>query len=274
MTPPVSRTGRKKSGFKRGRLKGDATTRLKGDATLFICIKCFTALGLPMPRLARTVIANIPYHVTQRGNRRENVFFTDDGRRTYLTWLSQYAEQHHVDILAYCLMPNHVHLVAVPATQDGLQLLLKPLHMRHAQRVNRLQGWHGHVWQGRYFSSALDEEYLWAAIGYVERNPVRARLVRKAESYAWSSAAGHCGLRDDPVLTTRKYWRKQFEARDNWSAWLAEKDAPERLEIIRRNTDKGLPCGADAFLRKMEKIAGRPLSYRPQGRPQKAQEKA
>ncbi len=93
-----------------------------------------------MPRLPRSVFANLPHHVTQRGNRREDIFFTDEDREIYLTWLKEYSEKHQVEILAYCLMSNHVHLVAVPSSEDGLQRVLKPLHMRYAQRVNRING--------------------------------------------------------------------------------------------------------------------------------------
>ncbi len=223
-----------------------------------------------MPRLARSVIANLPHHITQRGNRREDVFFTDEDRQTYLMWLGEYAEKHAVEILAYCLMSNHIHLVAVPSDEAGLQRALKPLHMRYAQRLNRAQGCCGHVWQGRYFSSALDEDYLWAAIRYVERNPVRARLVRKAENYAWSSAAAHCGMRDDPLLSRQKQWRRRFEEMGDWADFLAVPDEPTKLEILRRNVDKGLPCGSERFIRKIEKIAGRTLMFKPQGRPSKA----
>jgi len=226
-----------------------------------------------MPRLARTVCAQVPHHITQRGNRREQVFFTDDDRHAYLGWLKEYAEKHEVDILAYCLMTNHIHLVAVPKTEDGLQQALKPLHMRYAQRINRTRGWKGHLWQGRFFSCALDEAYLLAAIGYVERNPLRARMVRKAENYRWSSAGAHCGLRQDDVLTTKSSWRKQFEAIGDWSAWLAEGDAPQQLEVLRRNAEKGLPCGSEKFIRKLEKLTGRALQYRPRGRPRKDDEK-
>lgn len=226
-----------------------------------------------MPRLARSVCAQVPHHITQRGNRREQVFFTDEDRQAYLGWLKEYAEKHEVDILAYCLMTNHIHLVAVPRTEDGLQQTLKPLHMRYAQRINRTRGWKGHLWQGRFFSSALDEAYLWAAIRYVERNPVRARLVRKAENYRWSSAAAHCRLVHDDVLTTNSSWRKQFEAIGDWSAWLAQRDEPQELEVLRRNADKGLPCGSEKFIRKLEKLTGRGLHYRPQGRPRKNDEK-
>ena len=122
-----------------------------------------------MQRLARSVFAQVPHHITQRGNRRDPVFFTDEDRRhAYLDWLSEYAGNNEVEVLAYCLMTNHIHMVAVPKTEDGLQRALKPLHMRYAQRINRSRGWKGHLWQGRFFSSALDETYLWAAIRYVE----------------------------------------------------------------------------------------------------------
>jgi putative transposase len=130
-----------------------------------------------MPRQARTVFAGVPHHIIQRGNRREDVFYIDEDRDTYLGWL---------------------------------QSVFKPLHMRYAQRFNRQRGCKGHVWQGRYFSSALDEHYLWSAIRYVERNPVRAKMVKKAENYAWSSAAAHCERYAGNVLTTKECWKKQF----------------------------------------------------------------
>ena len=227
-----------------------------------------------MPRLARVVFAGLPHHVTQRGNRRERVFFGDEDRRTYLAWLKEYCDAHGVAVLGYCLMPNHVHLVAVPAAEDGLERALKPLHMRHAQRVNRARGWHGHLWQGRFFSSPLDEEYMWAALRYVERNPVRAKMVRRAENYRWSSAGAHCGLREDPLLTTARTWRERLSAVKDWSAWLAEGDEAEELATLRRNVDKGLPCGAESFLDRLEKLAGRPLRVRPIGRPRRLEQAA
>ena len=125
------------------------------------------------------------------------------------------------------------------------------------------------MWQGRFFSSALDEDYLWAAVRYVERNPVRARMVRKAENYRWSSASAHCGARPDAVLTTKPLWRRQFEAIGDWSVWLSQGDEPEKLEVLRRNADKGLPCGSGKFIQKLEKLTGQALQYRPRGRPRK-----
>ena len=139
--------------------------------------------------------------------------------------------------------------------------------MRYAQRINRQWEWKGHLWQGRFFSSTLDEAYLWAAIRYVERNPVRAKIVRKAQNYPWSSAAAHCGLREDPVLTKRALWRNEFKSIRRWSAWLAEGDAPQQLDVLRRHVERGLPCGSMKFIQRLEKLTGCSLQFRPRGRP-------
>ena len=210
--------------------------------------------------------------MTQRGNRREDVFFTDEDREAYLSWLKEYSDKHQVEILAYCLMTNHIHLVAVPATEDGLQRVLKPLHMRYAQRINRERGWKGHLWQGRFFSSPLDDAYLWAAVRYVERNPVRAGMVKRAENYRWSSAAAHCGKEIDSLITLKSSWNKKFSSIDDWSAWLAEGDEKEEIQTLRRNIEKGLPCGTKGFIKRLGKLVGRELEYRPQGRPRKVEE--
>ena len=225
-----------------------------------------------MPRLPRTVFAGIPHHITQRGNRRDDVFFSDEDRRAYLLWLKEYSEKSGVEMLAYCLMTNHVHLVAVPTTDDGLQRMLKPLHMRYAQRINRAQNWKGHIWQGRFFSSPLDESYLWAAVRYVERNPVRAGMIDRAENYQWSSAAAHCGNRPDGVLDLESRWNKQFAVVEDWSAWLSEGDEIEKVRILKQNAEKGLPCGNSDFVQRLGLKVGRLLEFRPQGRPRKTED--
>ncbi|MHB1100107.1 MAG: transposase, partial [Burkholderiales bacterium] len=201
--------------------------------------------------------------------RRDDVFFTDEDREAYLLWLKEYSDKSKVEVLAYCLMTNHVHLVAVPETDDGLQRMLKPLNMRYAQRINRAQNWKGHVWQGRFFSSPLDDDYLWATVRYVERNPVRAGIVDRAENYRWSSAAAHCGIRSDGVLDLKSRWSKQFAAVEDWSAWLSEADEMEKVRILRQNSEKGLPCGNLDFIQRLGLIVGRMLEFRPQGRPRK-----
>ena len=114
------------------------------------------------PSLARTVFAHVPHHITQRGDRHEEIFFSDEDRETYRAWLQDYSQRHDVAILAYWLMSNHIHLPAAPGTEEALQAVLKPLHMGYAQRLKRQRGWKGHVRQGRYFSSPLHQAYLWA----------------------------------------------------------------------------------------------------------------
>lgn len=207
----------------------------------------------------------VPHHVTQRGNRRGRVFYSDNDHRIYLTWLREYANEHDVDVLAYCLMSNHVHLVLVPAARNSLHLALRRLHLRYAQRVNRAHEWRGHLWQGRYFASVLDESYLWAAIRYVELNPVRAGMVKQAEDYRWSSARARCGLFADPVLCRNPRWQRQFDAIPDWSAWLQEGVAADELKTLRLNGPKGLPCGSEAFVEDLERRTGRCLRSRPKG---------
>lgn len=187
----------------------------------------------------------------------------------YLSWLKEYCDKHQLEILAYCLMTNHIHLVAVPATEDGLQRVLKPLHMRYAQRINRERGWKGHLWQGRFYSSPLDDAYLWAAIRYVERNPVRAGIQLHAEDYRWSSAAAHCGKGTDSLINTESAWSKKLPSREEWPAYLAEGDIAEKIQILRKNVEKGLPCGTESFINRLSNLVGRELLDRPQGRPRK-----
>jgi putative transposase len=105
-----------------------------------------------MPRVARVVVEGIAYHVTQRGNRREDIFFEDEDRQKYLQWLQEYSSNHNLKIWAYCLMTNHIHLIVVPQNGNSLEKVMRPLHMRYAQHINRKKGWSGHLWQGRFFS--------------------------------------------------------------------------------------------------------------------------
>lgn len=220
-----------------------------------------------MPRRSRVVFPGIPHHVTQRGNRRGQVFFSAADHSVYLAWLREYTAGSQVDVLAYCLMPNHVHLVLLPADDHGLLRCLKPLHMRYAQHINRIRGWKGHLWQGRYFSSALDDSHLWAAIRYVERNPVRAGMCAAAEEYDWSSAAAHCGLRWDPVLASTADWDERVARIGDWSAWLAEAEIQSVTDQLRRNAAQGLPCGSPDFVQRLEQIAGRRMRAGRAGRP-------
>jgi putative transposase len=215
------------------------------------------------------VVEKVPYHITQRGNRREKVFFRGKDYEKYLAWLEHYSKEKGLDVYAYCLMSNHVHIVGVPRDGGSLAGVFKPLHMRYAQYINKRRGWKGHLWQGRFFSSALDESYLWTAVKYVEQNPVRAGIVERAEDYDWSSAPAHCGVRKDPVLSDRLPLLGKIQ---DWPQWLREEEGGDAAEMLRRNTEKGIPCGSEKFVLKLEALLKRFLRFRPQGRPKKVEE--
>ena len=150
-----------------------------------------------MPRIARVVAPGFPHHITQRGNRRLQTFFCDEDYGAYVSLMSEWCGQHGVEIWAYCLMPNHVHLVAVPKSEDGLRRAIGEAHRRYTRRVNFREGWRGHLWQGRFASYPMDETYLLCAARYIELNPVRAKLVGDAAEWRWSSAPAHLAGKDD-----------------------------------------------------------------------------
>jgi putative transposase len=163
-------------------------------------------------------------------------------------------------------MPNHVHLVLVPSTADGLHRALKAINGRYAQRVNRMRQQVGHLWQNRYYSSPLDPDHFLNAVRYVELNPVRAGLARIAEHYEWSSAATHCGFASDPIVGPRPR-SSLFRGIEDWSGWLASGVPSEFVKLIRRNERQNLPCGSTEFIAGLEKVAGRSLTFKAQGKP-------
>ena len=141
-----------------------------------------------MSRIARVVVTGEPHHLIQRGNRRAAVFHSDNERHTYLRLIQEYAALHRLTLWAYCLMTNHIHLIAVPHSEQSIARTLRGLHTVYAMQYNTRYHSTGHLWQGRYKSCPLDEQHTWAAVRFVERNPVRADIVARAEDYPWSSA--------------------------------------------------------------------------------------
>lgn len=214
-----------------------------------------------MARMARVVAAGVPHHVTQRGNRRQKVFFCDDDYETYRQLLAQSCRDAGVAVWAYCLMPNHVHLILVPRDADGLRAALGDAHRRYSRAVNFRQGWRGYLWQGRFASFPMDEAYLMACARYIETNPVRARLVARARDWRWSSARAHLAGRDDELVTAAPLLNRAGD----WKAFLAEKLAPEEKKAIQGAERTGRPLGTAAFVRKLEKKLGRALARRKPG---------
>ncbi len=188
----------------------------------------------------------------------------DEDREAYLRFLKQYCDKRALSIWAYCLMSNHVHLVVVPQNKSSLSEGLRDAHTVYAMYFNSRTQLSGHVWQGRFFSCPLDESYLWAAVRYVELNPVRAQIVERADTYRWSSAAAHCGLRQDAVLSTAF---PPAGVIDDWSTWLHEAldDEEETYTSISRRTRTGRPCGSSEFLDQVEQLLDRTIRPKPRG---------
>ncbi len=144
-----------------------------------------------MPRFARVVVPQFPHHITQRGNARREVFFTDADREVYLGLVQQYTALRGVDVLGYCLMTNHVHLVLMPHVETALAKIMREVSMRYSQFRNAVEHGTGHLWQSRYYSCVIEPVRLASVMRYVELNPVRAGMVARAEEYGWSSARAH-----------------------------------------------------------------------------------
>ena len=191
-----------------------------------------------MPRTAPLVLPGVAHHVTQRGTNRQNVFLSRGDRRVYLELLEQNSRQEGLRVLAYCLMPNHVHLIAVPDCEDSLAIVLRRTHGRYAQYWNARKQRSGHVWQNRFYSCPLGRTHLTNALAYVERNPVRAGMVALAEEYEWSSAAAHLGRRSWESLLDGDFWQERGGAAA-WQELLRKEETEDWRRSLRRATYAG-----------------------------------
>jgi putative transposase len=215
-----------------------------------------------MPRIARIVIPNYPHHIIQRGNRSQNVFFRDEDKKLYIQLLRKHAIESGVIFWAYCLMDNHVHLIAVPKDEDSLARGIGEAHRNYTRMINFREGWRGYLWQGRFTSYPLDEKYLYAAVRYVERNPVRAGLVKRAEDYPWSSAKAHV-LREKNTLLFDNFMLSEIK---DWSSYLSEGDKNIDKNLLKNHGRTGRPLGDEKFIAKLEEITGRVLKKSKPGR--------
>jgi putative transposase len=221
-----------------------------------------------MPRLARTVAVGFAHHITQRGNNRQEVFFVDDDRRVYLELLQEQAGKYALELTGYCLMSNHIHLVAIPHAEEALANAIGRTHFRYTQYINRFHKRSGHLWQGRFYSCALDERHFWLAMKYVELNPVRARLCRKPWRYVWSSAAVHVDARAKSDIVNLSAWYDMISA-SQWRRELSAGLEESEVSRLRSRTYTGRPLGSDSFLSKLERLLGRRVRPLPVGRPSK-----
>lgn len=222
-----------------------------------------------MPRRARIILPGLPHHVTQRGNRRQVTFFEDADYALYLELLTRHSGALGVRCWAWCLMPNHVHLVLVPPEAAALAHVMQRVHQAYTRHVNVREGWSGCLWQGRFASYAMDEAHALAAVRYVEHNPVRARMVERARDWPWSSAGAHLDGRVDPLLARPAF----LERVPDWSRYLANGLDPAVEARIGLFDGPGYPMGEADWLGRQEVRFGRSLRPRPRGRPKAARSK-
>lgn len=220
-----------------------------------------------MPRIARIIAPGFPHHITQRGNNRAPVFFDDEDRQTYLKLLAGYAKKHQVRIWAYCLMDNHVHLLAVPETETSLSCGIGLTNQLYTQYLNRKLKQSGRVWQNRFFSCIVEnEQYLWGVARYIERNPLKAGIAASAEEYRWSSAAAHITGTHDPLLSADSWLSPQD--RSAYREFAASSDDGTD-SAIRRATNSGRPFASESFIDLLEQQINQTLRPGSPGRPRR-----
>lgn len=218
-----------------------------------------------MPKLRRLVVPGYPHHITQRGVRRQTTFFDERDYQTYLRIAEDQLGKSTLEILCYCLMPNHIHAIVIPGNEKSLAAFFGSLHKYYAQMTNRKYEWTGHLWQARFFSVPMDRQHTLTAMRYVELNPLRSKLVRRPQDWPWSSARGNLGLVDDPLIPDRP----ALDIASPWADYLATNENPEELKQLRRQTGTGRPSGNRAFLDRIEMLTGRNMRKRRPGRHKK-----
>ncbi len=203
----------------------------------------------------RTVASGVLHHITQRKNNHQDVFFVDDDRRHPLLHLKPKAEQYGLRIHACCLMIDHVRTVATPFQEESPARDIGRADYFVTRYVNKLYGRTGHMWQNRFFSRALDDRYCVNTSRYLERKSGRAKIVRKALRYPWSSAEVHVAGEDPPGLLSFSKLPAYCKGK-RWNKQLQEPEDEQPIGPIRRSTFSGHSLGSDRFISKIETRAG------------------
>ena len=216
-----------------------------------------------MARMKRIVVPGYPHHIIQRGVRSMDIFFEDADRREYLHLLRKQGKQFGVRFISYCLMTNHVHLVAIPDEPESLARAVGEAHRQYTRMINFRNNVRGYLFQGRFSSCPVcTGEYLFAVVRYVERNPVRAKMVKHAWGYPWSSAAFHSGLLKHDLLVKKSSLLSEIS---DWKQFLRTQS--DFTDQLREKSRTGRPFGPESFFTTVEKITGRDVRPKSPGRP-------
>ncbi|MCK5655461.1 MAG: transposase [Candidatus Aureabacteria bacterium] len=218
-----------------------------------------------MARIARVVVHEFPHHIIQRGNRSQKVFFNESDYNEYLKLLNNYSHRFKVDILAYCLMPNHIHLIATPHKDGSLAQAIGETHRNYTRFINFRENWRGYLWQGRFLSYVLDERYLLTATRYILLNPVKAKIVKKPWDYKWSSTKHHMMI-DNNFLVKDSLLRELI---GDWKDFLNIATNNDDTKLLQLHERTGRPLGDNTFIEKMESMLKIKLKKKRAGRPKK-----
>ena len=221
-----------------------------------------------MPRKRRFILPNIPHHTIQRGNNRQSIFFEKEDYDYFLGRLKQLSRENGVEIGSYCLMTNHIHLLTYPATEAGMIKCMKMVCQHYTQYVNKKYKRTGKLWENRYKIHWVDPEREWVLARYIEKNPLRAGLVRQAEEYPYSSARRNLlgsrnGLIRREIVTERN--------RAGYREFFHEDDFKEQAltEEINLRVEQGKAFGGENFISRLGELLGISVDYRKRGRPKK-----
>lgn len=215
-----------------------------------------------MARIARVIVPEFPHHIIQRGNRRQQVFFNEGDYSEYLRLLNSYSQRFKVDILAYCLMPNHAHLITTPHEGGSLSQAIGETHRNYTRFINFREKWRGYLWQGRFSSYVLDEKYLLAAIRYILLNPVKAKIVKKPWDYKWSSARHHMKVENNFMIKDSLL----RELVGDWKNFLDTAPEEDDVRLMQLHERTGRPLGCNSFIKKLETLLNVNLQKRRAGR--------
>lgn len=208
-----------------------------------------------MARLARVVLPEHPHHIIQRGNRRQDVFFEQSDYEFYLALLKEWCVKEKIEIWSYCLMTNHIHLIVKPSASSRLAKAIGEVHRRYTCEINRRYGWKGYLWQGRFSSFPMSEEWLLRAAAYVELNPVSAGMVDYAWDYPWSSVHAYLAGYDEHNRVTTQPLLSYV---NDWREFLINAQVQNNDEII-KHEGTGRPLGDDAYIERASQLLGRDL---------------
>ena len=216
-----------------------------------------------MGRTNRVVIPGIPHHITQRGVRRQQVFFSHDDYTLFTNLLRHFLKKTDLRVLAWCLMPNHYHILVTPPHSKSLAEFFAPLHRTYSFIINQREGWSGHLWQERYNSFPVDNDHTMAAARYIELNPLRAKLVNSPDEYPWSSAQAHLTSQEDGITDLVSSMNLQHD----WKSLLESGLTDEEIAQFRHHENTNLPLGNPQFLEEIRKSCSIPTEPRKRGRP-------